>query len=107
MAMNCGEFKELAWAWALGTLDEAEDAACAAHLASPDPHQGCEDCYRDGRALTERLATAVGEHPVAPRVWTVIEDRVRAEERPAVVQPAAATPSQPPTSARARHLASV
>ncbi|HET6146188.1 MAG TPA: hypothetical protein VFH68_01555 [Polyangia bacterium] len=104
MAMDCGEFKELAGAWALGALDESECAACAAHLARPEPHQGCQDCHRDARALTERLAGAVPEHPVNTRVWNAIADRVRAEKRASV----ASKPVPPPEEPRPpRHLASV
>ena len=101
--MDCGEFKELTSAWALGALDEAEGAACAAHLASPDPHQGCQDSHREARTLTERLAEAVPEHPVAGRVWSAIEERVRAEHRGPMVPLAADAAGQ----ARSRHLAPV
>ena len=103
MAMNCGEFKELVRVWALGALDENERAACAAHLASPEPHQGCHDRHRDACALTERLSGAVREHPVNPRVWNAIADRVRADKRAAVApRPPAPEAPRPP-----RHLASV
>jgi hypothetical protein len=107
--MDCGEFKELSSAWALGALDEAEDAACAAHLASPVPHEGCEDSHREARTLTARLASAVPEHPVAARVWSAIEQQVRAERSPPKV--AAAAPAtrkrRPRRHTRPRHLAPV
>jgi len=100
--MDCGAFKELTAAWALGALDESERAACAAHLASPDPHQGCHECHRDACAVTARLAGGVREHPVNPRVWTAIAAQVRAEKTAAVV----ARP-KPASPARAKHLAPV
>ena len=100
--MDCGEFKELTAAWALGALDESERAACAAHLASPDPHQGCHECHRDACAVTARLAGAVREHPVNPKVWNAIADQVRAEQPAAVV-------ARPPAArdARSKRLAPV
>lgn len=93
--MDCGEFKELSSVWALGALDEAEDAACAAHLASPLPHEGCLDSHRGAHTLIGRLAGAVTEHPVAARVWSAIEQRLRAEQRDPMVLPAAAAARQP------------
>ena len=105
MAMNCGEFQELVRAWVLGALDESERAACADHLASLEPHDGCHDRHRDARALTERLAGAVREHPVNARVWNAIADRVRAEKRAAI-----APRPPPPTTEEPRpprHLAPV
>jgi hypothetical protein len=102
MAMDCGEFKELTAAWVLGALEESERAACAAHLASPDPHQGCHDCHRAACAVTTRLAGAVREHPISPRVWTAIADKIRAEKRAAVV-----ARSPVPAAARPKHLAPV
>jgi anti-sigma factor RsiW len=101
MAMDCGEFGELVAAWALGALDDSERAACAAHLAGCDPARGCHASHRDACLLAERLAGVVTEHPIAPRVWNVIEERVRAEGRGAAIGP----PAQGPT--RPRHLAPV
>lgn len=102
--MDCGEFKELASVWALGALDEAEDAACAAHLASPEPHQGCGDSHREACTLTERLAGAVPEHPVAARVWNAIEARVRGEQGATMPAAPAGAESELP---HPRHLAPV
>ena len=77
--MDCKEFKELVSAFALDALDEAERAACAAHLGDGGTHDGCAQAEADARALVAQLAGALRERPVDPRVWRAIERRVRAE----------------------------
>jgi anti-sigma-K factor RskA len=77
--MRCHDFKELVPALALGTLDQAEAAACAAHLASKGPHDGCHPAEQEARLLAARLSDALPDHPVNPRVWRAIENRVQAE----------------------------
>ncbi len=77
--MDCRSFKELVPAFALDALDEGERAACAAHLAGHGPHDGCAQAESDARALAARLAGALPERPVDPRVWRAIEDRVQAK----------------------------
>jgi hypothetical protein len=77
--MDCRSFKELVPALALDALDEVERAACAAHLAESGPHDGCAQAVSDARALAARLACALPERPVDPRVWRAIEDRAQAE----------------------------
>jgi hypothetical protein len=78
--MDCRSFKELVPALALDALDEAERAACAAHLAEHGPHDGCAEAVNDARALAARLARALPERKVDGRVWRAIEDRAQAEE---------------------------
>ncbi len=77
--MDCRSFKELVPALALDALDAAERAACTAHLAESGPHEGCARAVSDARALAARLARALPERPVDPRVWRAIEDRAQAE----------------------------
>jgi hypothetical protein len=77
--MDCRSFKELVPALALDALDEAEAAACAAHLAEHGPHDGCAEAVSDARALAARLACALPERKVDRRVWRAIEDRAQAE----------------------------
>lgn len=77
--MDCRSFKELVPAFALDALDEGERAACAEHLAGRGPHDGCRQAESDARALAARLAHALPETPVDPRVWRAIEDRVQAK----------------------------
>jgi hypothetical protein len=77
--MDCRSFKELVPALALDALDEAERAACTAHLAEHGPHAGCAEALSDARALAARLARALPERSVDPRVWRAIEDRAQAE----------------------------
>jgi len=77
--MDCRSFKELVPALALDALDEAERAACAAHLAEHGPHDGCAEAVSDARALAARLARALPERKVDRRVWRAIEDRAQAE----------------------------
>ena len=77
--MDCRSFKELVPALALDALDEAERAACAAHLAEHGPHDGCAEAVSDARALAARLARALPQRKVDRRVWRAIEDRAQAE----------------------------
>jgi hypothetical protein len=77
--MDCRSFKELVPGLALDALDEAERAACAAHLTAHGPHDGCAEAVSDARALAARLARALPERKVAARVWRAIEDRAQAE----------------------------
>jgi hypothetical protein len=77
--MDCRSFKELVPALALDALDEAERAACAAHLAEHGPHSSCAEAVSDARALAARLARALPERKVDRRVWRAIEDRAQAE----------------------------
>ena len=77
--MDCRSFKELVPALALDALDEAERAACAAHLTEHGPHDGCAEAVSDARALAARLARALPEAKVDRRVWRAIEDRAQAE----------------------------
>ena len=77
--MHCTDFKELVHALALGALDQAEASACAAHLASTGPHDGCHEAEQEARLLAARLTDALPDHAANPRVWRAIEDRVQAE----------------------------
>lgn len=78
--MNCTEFKELVGAYALGTLDPEERAACDRHLQQ-DSHQGCLAALQaanDGIAL---LGRALAPVQPSPQLWAAIEGRLRAPER--------------------------
>ena len=47
--MNCEEIEELAGAYALGALPEAERAAVSAHLATCDTHPEMRELVGRGR----------------------------------------------------------
>ena len=79
--MRCSEFKEGAWAYALGVLEPNERAELDRHLAEPIAHEGCR--AELDRAF--RTAAAMGE--MAPAVqppadaWGKIEARIAREGR--------------------------
>ncbi len=77
--MTCAEFKALAPAWALGSLDEAEGQACEAHLASPRLHEGCESALAHAHQAAQLLVQSLV--PVIPpeTVWDEIERRLARE----------------------------
>jgi anti-sigma-K factor RskA len=84
--VRCSEFKEGAWAYALGVLEPKERAELDRHLAEPIAHEGCQ--AELDRAF--RTTSAIGE--LAPTVqppadgWSKIEARI-ARERQAKVLP--------------------
>ncbi len=74
--MTCAEWKALVDEYALGTLEPAERAACDAHLASREPHDGCYDALRS--AMERVTAIGLAQEPVlpSPSVWPAIEARL-------------------------------
>jgi anti-sigma-K factor RskA len=77
--VRCSEFKEGAWAYALGALDPAERAQLERHLAESIAHEGCQ--AELDRAF--RTASALGED--VPEVkppedaWSKIQSRIARE----------------------------
>jgi anti-sigma-K factor RskA len=73
--MTCAEFKELAAAYAIGALDDAERAACDRHLAeaTPNDHAGCYEALEQANETAHALALSLP--PVKPRadLWKAIE----------------------------------
>jgi hypothetical protein len=95
--MDCRDFKDLVPAFALRTLDESEHAACAAHLATAGPHDGCHGAEARARALVARLASVLPDYPVKPGMWHAIEQRVRADDALPVAARRRTTPRMPGT----------
>jgi anti-sigma-K factor RskA len=77
--MTCAQFKELVPAWSLGALDEVDQEACEAHLASLGPHEGCEVQLSTAEKTAQLLAASV--IPVRPSsaVWDSIERQLAKE----------------------------
>ncbi len=76
--MTCDEFKELAPAYALIALDEAERRACADHLATGAPHRGCVEAVEQATLVVARLGTDLSPSLPPPHVWQNIAAQVRA-----------------------------
>lgn len=74
--MNCAQFKESSWAYALGILDGDEQRAFEQHLAESIQHDGCP------AELERALQTAAALGAAAPAVnpprsaWGNIESRI-------------------------------
>ncbi len=81
--MNCQEFKEHVDAWVLDMADPADADACVAHLASKEPHDGCEAAVARARETLLGLAQTLPPQNPGPRVWEAIESATKAAETPA------------------------
>ncbi|HET6282322.1 MAG TPA: anti-sigma factor [Polyangia bacterium] len=75
--MTCEEFLELAAAYTLGIVDEAEHAACTAHLGEPT-HRGCLEAATEARDISAKLAVTVPARPPSADLWPAIETRIAA-----------------------------
>jgi anti-sigma-K factor RskA len=93
--MTCDEFKEMAPAYVLVALDEQERSACAQHLATRAPHQGCREAVAAAEMVAARLGAALIPQRPSPEVWRAIAARLH-EDR--------GTGSQPDDVARRRGL---
>lgn len=68
--MSCKELHELAAAYALGALDEADRAAVEAHLARSGPHDGCHEEVERARRVVAGLAVTVDGVEVPAPLWS-------------------------------------
>lgn len=73
--MNCDEIEELAGAYALGALPEAERATVSAHLATCDRHPE----MRELEAVAASLALAADEIEPPPTLKSRLMEAIRAE----------------------------
>jgi anti-sigma-K factor RskA len=89
--VTCAEFKELAPAWALGSLDEAESQACEAHLATPRFHEGCESTIAQADQAAQVLAWALAPDAPSETAWEAIEEQL-GEEADAAMRKASPMP---------------
>jgi hypothetical protein len=78
--LTCDEFKELAPAYALIALDEAEREACARHLAEGTAHRGCREMVAEAEVVAARLGAALAPRMPSAHVWTAIAARIRTGE---------------------------
>ena len=83
--MRCSEFKEGAWAYALGILEPNERAELDGHLAEPIAHEGCR--AELDRALRTTAAMGDMAPAVQPRAdaWAKIEARIAREGQATVL----------------------
>ena len=94
--MKCSEFQELAAAYALDALSEAERLACAAHLEHEGPHDGCETLLARYERTVSALSDGLPSAPVDSGVWRAIEARLGTRNAPS------AEADSPRPSARVR-----
>lgn len=76
---NCGQFRELFEAYALGALDAEERIALEVHLAT-----GCSDCAKsvsEARWLVSQLAYIAPDSPPSAMLKGRLMQKVRAEAR--------------------------
>jgi anti-sigma-K factor RskA len=77
--VTCGEFREVAAAYALGALDRDELREAEAHLAGAGPHEGCLEALEQARATATALAAALPAIRPPLAVWRAIEARLGRE----------------------------
>jgi len=75
--MTCREFHENVAAWALGTLDAREAAACEEHLRE-STHEGCAEALAHERATVAAMDEAL---PPLRREFADVERRIEAKPR--------------------------
>jgi anti-sigma-K factor RskA len=80
--MTCDEFKEQVAAYALGSLEPDEWAACEAHLAQAKPHDGCAEALARANLAKDALAHSLPPVRPRPEVWGRIEARLSQEAAP-------------------------
>ena len=77
---TCSQFVDLAESFALGTLDELEQRACAQHIRRSVPHHGCHEALTRAYEVMGLLAAALppSEDVPPPGLWSAIEARLGA-----------------------------
>ncbi|HMF43407.1 MAG TPA: hypothetical protein VKQ32_22195 [Polyangia bacterium] len=77
---TCAQFVDLAESFALGTLEELEQRACAQHIKRSVPHHGCREALTRAHEVMERLAAALpqsqSDEPPPAGLWAAIEARL-------------------------------
>lgn len=76
--MTCAEFRDDVAGYALGALDPAEQAACAAHLAEPIAHEGCHEALAEAYETAALLGAALPQEAPRAQVWQAIERAIGA-----------------------------
>lgn len=74
--MTCVEFKELAAAYVLGSLEASEHEAARTHLASSGSHEGCVELLAALERTRDALADAAAPIKPDPSTWARIEARL-------------------------------
>ena len=74
--MTCEEFGDMAAAYALALVNEAERTACMRHLAQSGPHRGCTEAVGEAQQVSEHLSVVVAARAPSPGVWRAIEARI-------------------------------
>jgi len=74
--VTCAELKELVGAYAIGALSPDEKAACDAHLASAQPHDGCWEALRAANEAAALVALSVPPVEPSPQLWSAIESKL-------------------------------
>ena len=92
---NCGQFREMYEAYALGALDPPERAALEAHLAT-----GCAECAKavaEARWLVSQLAYLAPEASTSDMLKGRLIQTVRSESKSKSSSPVATGPTTTPT----------
>ena len=92
---NCGQFREMYEAYALGALDPPERAALEAHLAT-----GCAECAKavaEARWLVSQLAYLAPEASTSDMLKGHLIQTVRSESKSKSSSPVATGPTTTPT----------
>ena len=74
--LTCAQFVDKAEAFALETLDELEQRACARHIVRSIHHLGCLEALASAQSVVDSLAAAVPGGPPPAALWSAIEARL-------------------------------
>ncbi len=77
--MRCSEFKEGAWAYALGALDPTERAQLERHLTESIAHEGCQAELDRAFRTASSLGDAAPEVKPPEDAWSKIQSRIARE----------------------------
>jgi hypothetical protein len=74
--LTCAQFVDKAEAFALETLDELEQRACARHIIRTVHHHGCREALAGAQSVVDRLAAVLPGGPPPAGLWSAIEARL-------------------------------
>jgi hypothetical protein len=79
--VNCAEFKESVFAYALGALDPPEHDLCTAHLAADVRHESCTSELALALETAASIGLALPPARPSERTWKAIEEAIDVEPR--------------------------
>jgi anti-sigma-K factor RskA len=76
--VTCAQFRESAWAYALGALEPEEKRELERHLSEAVAHEGCHAALDRAFSATAALSAAIPPIQPPPAAWDSIQSRLSA-----------------------------